>query len=442
MRPLGTFAIAALIAVLVGTGALAARKPAAGALDPSFGKEGRVEISVGGRVVAGELLVLPGRALLVAGHTVERTGLDGGRIVLVKRLANGRRDRSFGVGGRVITALPGGPVVVSALARQRDGRLLIAGTIGAYGSDQDVLVARLTPDGTLDGSFGSGGVRRIDLGQAAEGATALAVQPDGRIVIAGSVTLPVILGPPGEAFVLRLGPDGRTDDGFARGGVVRLRSSGSMASMGAMGVTVQADGRVVVAGNLSDSSSQREQMFVGRYAADGQPDTAVGPEGYRALQIFNHRMRAMAEDPRTGRLVLAGESGWASPTRFLAARLTEDLELDRGFSGDGYATLSFARSPIDVALAAAIDRSGRVLLAGTALRRGFRSGSFALARLTSSGRRDRRFGRGGLTATRFGSGWNVARALALQGSRIVSVGSDGGESLEGGGRTIDIARYR
>lgn len=434
--------VAAVTLLAAGAIAAASAGAAPGSPDKGFAGDGRVSVSVGQRVVAGEAIALPGGKLLVGGHGVRPGGaLDGGSLVLVQRSRNGGADSSFGTGGRVVTSLPGGPVTVRALARQPDGRLLVAGSIGRWDTDRDVMVARLTAAGALDPTFGSQGVRRLDLGPTAEAGEALAVQPDGALVVGGWVDTSATGPSRGEAFVARLRPDGANDPAFGSAGLVRLRSSGPTASMSAAGVVVETDGRIAVAGTLSDSSAQRSVLFVARLSGSGETDTGLAPFGYRTFGGASNTMRDMSRDPRTGRLVLVGETRRAGGTRFLAARLTGALEPDPAFGRDGVVAVNVPRGRPDVALSGVVDGAGRVVVAGTSVRG--RGGRFVLARLTASGRRDERFGRRGLVRSRFGRGWDVARDVALVGrGRIAAVGSDGRFSLDSGGRTVDIAAYR
>ena len=126
---------------------------------------------------------------------------------------------------------------------------------------------------------------------------------------------------------------------------------------------------------------------------------------------------------------------------FLAIRLRPDLELDSGFSGDGFATTSFAGTATDIATSVLVDARGRALLAGTAA--GEFRGSYALARFTQTGVLDRSFARRGRMRLRFGSGFAAARGLLSQrAGRVLAVGSNGSWpfGLEAPGRAVTLAR--
>src|SRR5437870_3563768 len=150
-----------------------------GDLDPSFGAGGQVLTDFGGGDGARALALQADGRIVVAGRSCPSTW----RFALARHDADGTLDPSFGGGGRVLTNFAGRDEA-SALALQSDGKIVVAGFSGA-GGRQDFAVARYNPDGSLDPSFGSGGRVLTDFGGDDE-ASALALQSDGKIVVAGS----------------------------------------------------------------------------------------------------------------------------------------------------------------------------------------------------------------------------------------------------------------
>ena len=147
-------------------------------------------------------------------------------------LSGGGRDPSFSGDGQAVVSFPGSDFVVSDVALQPNGQVVVAGEKGLTGA-----VARLNADGTVDASFGSGGLSEIfRLGQA----NGVALQPDGRILVAGTVD--------DHFAVVRLLPGGSLDESFANHGVMR-KSLGEWSS--AYDLAIQPDGRRAVAGNVS-----------------------------------------------------------------------------------------------------------------------------------------------------------------------------------------------
>jgi uncharacterized delta-60 repeat protein len=158
-------------------GAVVARLRATGVLDPDFGGDGRVTLPGGGGVNA--VLVQPDRNIVIAGNA------SGSATMTVTRLKpDGSLDTGFGSGGTTTVAFGSLANPLGGAARQPDGKIVIAG----YTQDgEDVAVARLNANGSLDATFGAGGKATVDFGAATFG-SAVALAPNGRIVVAGQKT--------------------------------------------------------------------------------------------------------------------------------------------------------------------------------------------------------------------------------------------------------------
>ena len=158
-------------------GAVVARLRATGALDPDFGSGGRVTLPGGGSLSA--VLVQPDRNIVVAGNA------SGSAMMTVTRLKpDGSLDATFGGGGTTTVAFGSLANPLGGAARRPDGKIVIAG----YTQDgEDVAVARLNADGSLDATFGAAGKATVDFGVATFG-NAVALAPNGRIVVAGQKT--------------------------------------------------------------------------------------------------------------------------------------------------------------------------------------------------------------------------------------------------------------
>jgi uncharacterized delta-60 repeat protein len=202
-----------------------------GDLDRGFGGDGTVTTDFPGVARA---LVVQGRKLVAAGLAFSsETSDDFG---LARYNSNGALDRSFGTGGKVTTNITGSgsPDEANALAQQADGKLVAAGGTDAFATGSDFALARYNPDGTLDPSFGTGGMVTTGL----ELAFALVVQADGKLVAAGVA---------GQDFGLaRYNPNGTLDASFGTGGTVTTDFAGD--SDAAHALAVQPDGKLVAAG--------------------------------------------------------------------------------------------------------------------------------------------------------------------------------------------------
>ena len=267
-----------------------------GSLDTTFSGDGKTVFSWGALSRATAVLVLPNGKILLAGFS----GPEGGNIQVARLKANGALDTTFGIGGKATVDF-GGDDFGLAMARQADGRILVAGRSSAAGA----VVARLRANGELDPNFG-GGDGRVTL-PGGGSASAVLVQPDRRIVVAGNAS--------GSAMmtVTRLMPSGALDTTFDGDGTATI-DFGSLADL-ANDAVRQPDGRIVVAGYTQAD----EDVAVARLNANGSPDATFGAAGKATVNFgfatFGNAVALQAN----GRIVVAGQRTGADD--FAVARL-------------------------------------------------------------------------------------------------------------------------
>jgi uncharacterized delta-60 repeat protein len=327
--------------------------------------------------------------------------------------ASGRLDPSFGNGG-IVTA---GPPV----AFLEDLQVLPSGQVLAAGGDGDgFMIARYDSDGGLDPAFGAGtGYTVTDIDNHADPentfqgpATALALQPDGKVVTAGTG----YLDPFEEVFVARYNADGSPDLGFNGTGLT------GTPDFFASGLAIQSDGRIVV-GATTDSYAA---AFL-RYLPSGRLDPSYGKHGRVRLPApFGHEvdMTAMAMQPDQ-KLVAVGVAGLRNGDQHLyMVRVNDEGELDRSFGSHGTGVvrtvIGGASFPSDVE----IGPGGRILVAGDAEpRRSLVPESFFIAGYHKDGRLDRDFGGGdGIVRSRVRS-QSYEPDIAIRGHRIALAGT-------------------
>jgi uncharacterized delta-60 repeat protein len=268
--------------------------------------------------------------------------------------APGELDPTFGDGGRArVTVLDefGYPLYPEfyALAEQDDGKLLLAGweyisNPQGYAST-DVVVVRLNADGSVDTSFDGDGWISIDVvpnefGGSEDAAFAIAVQPDGKILIAGD-TIDYNNTSQRDMLIARLNPDGSPDTTFGTDGVV-IHDTGGSSTDRATGIVRQASGSLVIAGN-TDRNGEQDVIFA-RFDANGVLDATFGTDGETLVSFgpfSTESVAALAQDSN-GALVAVGEGpGGAFQTTLAAYRLTADGDLDTSFDTDGLAVVNF-----------------------------------------------------------------------------------------------------
>jgi uncharacterized delta-60 repeat protein len=235
-----------------------------------FSSNGTVDEDFGGPLFeigssAGAVAIQENSKIVVAG--TERFPTDPPVFVLTRFRAGGRLDRSFGSNGAVRAAFGGDEVGVSDLALQADGRIVAVGFAhtASSGRKNDFALARYTRSGKLDRTFSHNGRKRTDFSGANDGAAGVAIQANGRIVVAGSA------GPPGASFrdavfgLARYRPNGKLDDTFSGNGKKRTRFGGNDRDY-ANDVALQANGRIVVAGSVTPRTAGRD-LGLARYLA-------------------------------------------------------------------------------------------------------------------------------------------------------------------------------
>ena len=346
------------------------------------------------------------------------------------RGAAGVADTSF-AGGPVVTPVDTGEDMANAVAVQADGKLLVAGaSAGAAGTR--VSLVRYQRDGSIDTTFGTGGKVMTAVGtQRNDSAAAITLQPDGKILVAGSTDL----GNGNIDFaVLRYNSDGTLDAGFGNGGMQTVDFAGGADR--AWALLLQNDGRIVVAGEAGFGSATTGIDFaLVRLTAAGVLDTTFGNGGKVSTPIKSgsgtEMVRALAIQPVGGQdhiLAVGGEGD------FVAARYTLTGVLDAGFGNGGKIAGLFG----DVIGSA---RAVTVLPGGQAVLAGHIGHQFAMAQLTNAGQLDNAFGTAASGRFRFNvvDNWNEATSLVRQADGHFVVG---GWAYSGAGSSGDFAAIR
>jgi len=334
------------------------------------------------------------------------------------RANTGDLDPAFGTGGQVVTPIFNGYDVASALVLQPDGKLVAAGH--AYNASNTVFaLVRYNTDGSLDGSFGTGGKVTTAIGTGS-GATALVLQPDGKLVAAGYASS---AGKTTFALV-RYNASGSLDASFGTGGKV-MTPIGSVDDE-AFALVLEPDGKLVAAG-YSDRGSNNAVALV-RYNANGSLDTSFGTGGKvtTAIGSVDDEVFALVRQP-DGKLVAAGYTSGANSTAFALVRYNADGSLDTGFGTGGKVTTAIG-SIDDEVFALVLQPDGKLVAAGYTS--GASNTAFALVRYNASGSPDASFGTGGKVTTQIVTMENEAFALVLQpDGKLVAAGytNDGSE---------------
>jgi uncharacterized delta-60 repeat protein/CSLREA domain-containing protein len=350
----------------------------------------------------------------------------GTRDFIVARFnADGSVDTSFGGGtGYVVTAVGAAGDEAQDVRVMADGRIVVVG-YSTISSSLDISLARYLADGSLDTSFG-GGTGKVLTGLASRDAGhQVVVQADGRILVAGESS--------GDFLLARFTAAGALDATFGTGGVVTTVFAGSSDLARAM--EIQPDGRILLAGQASSGTSL--DLAVVRYNANGTLDTTFNGTGTVLVDVgtgSNDQGYDLALQA-DGRILVTGFTNAAGTTDLVLVRLTTSGALDTSFNGTGRVITAIG-SGSDFGLEVQVQTDGRIVVAGYA---SMSSNDFSIVRYNSNGTLDSTFGTGGRVTTDFGSfADDRAESFLIQADgRLVVVGA----SSLAGTYDLAIARY-
>jgi uncharacterized delta-60 repeat protein len=351
---------------------------------------------------------------------------DGKQYSIVTRmLLDGALDTSFSGNGMV----PGAQGRCNAVALQNDGKIVLAGTDGS-----DFQVQRLEVDGTEDTSFGPNGTRATSLGGNSQ-AFAVAVDSEGRVVVAGSVNTG---GLTYQFALVRYTSAGGLDTTFDRDGIVITDIAGS-SSESIQALRIDSSGRIV--GTGWGFVGGKWQMLVARYHTNGALDTAFSGDGVVLSPLAGadqFRPNALAID-RAGRLVVGGTAWQGSAQHFGLARIlgsgVSAGSFDTTFDGDGQMITDLPETDNENCFAVAAISGDKILSAGQAL--GEEDEFFAIAQHTSSGALDPTFSGDGQLLAQINLSDKVAKVASARSVVPLSLGG----FIVAGNATIEGTAY-
>jgi uncharacterized delta-60 repeat protein len=388
---------------------------AGGDLDKTFGSNGRVTTDFGKQDRADAVAMdLEGR--------IVAAGASGNHLILARYTADGLPDATFGSGGSVTV---GAINSATDVLIQADDKIVAIGTAGVIGSGvSDFAVARFDPDGIPDPTFSDDGIQTTMFNVSSDARSA-ALQEDGKIVVVGTTSDQAL----SMMALARYNVDGTLDPTFSGDGKkITQFSRFSIASASA--VAIQPNGKIVVAGSafVAQGRSLHNAFALVRYLPDGPLDPLFG-RGGKVRVDFGRRGSvdawvasiAIQDD---GRVVVAGTAQrYDTPgtADFALARVKLHGALDRTFSGDGKLRIDFKRSD-DFAGGLALQANGKIVASGFV--RLIRRTAFGTARVRTDGRRDTQFGAGdGKVLTRVGDEGGGTDCLVNAG-KILVVGAE------------------
>jgi uncharacterized delta-60 repeat protein len=366
--------------------------------------------------------------------------------------SGGLLDPTFGTAG-IVTTNVGANNTSAALSvatypstgSVNDGKVVAAGfAVGSLKGKtayDDLAVVRYNVNGLLDATIGGGsGQVLTDLGNAIQRAEDVAVQPDGKIVVAGYS---------GNQFaLLRYNANGSLDTSFGgtAGGKI-VGHFGTQSSDAAFRIGLQADGKIVVAGTTTPKNTSNVDLALERYNADGSVDTSFGSGG-KVIEPFGYPLSSLASgqgfdlaiDPSTGPLdpnackIVVVSQLQGGPV--VVVRFTTTGSLDPSFAaGAGYAALS----SLNTSPAVAVQSDDRIVVSGDASVSG--GSAIGLARFSVDGTPDTTFGSGGLVITPLANVGKVDSLTIQPDGKIVVAGGQVNPAGNSDAGNFLLARY-
>lgn len=306
-------------------------------------------------------------------------GVSSGRFGLVRYNPTGSLDATFGTGGKVTTSFLNTNQGITALVIQPDGKIVVVGLVQADNVGEmrfnryDFGLARYNADGSLDAAFGTGGKVITDIApNKADVAMALALQPDGKIVVAGFNGAPVTPRMPSDFVIVRYNSNGSLDPAFGTGGIVitNLNNEVDFASS----LVIQPDGKMVVGGWTYNRNNSSYDFALARYDSNGNLDNGFGSGGI-VVTDFGSMPNDVRDDFITSMVLLPDgkilAAGTGEPNRnttssdFVIARFNSNGSLDTTFGTNGKVSTDF-NGAIDCATSIALQPDGKFVVAGVA----------------------------------------------------------------------------
>jgi uncharacterized delta-60 repeat protein/uncharacterized repeat protein (TIGR01451 family) len=409
------------VALLVAIANPAAAPP--GDLDITFDGDGQVTTNFAAAVAEVRGLAIQGDGKIVAAGRVDVSATRD--FALARYNADGSLDTTFSGDGKVTTDFDGGLDFGYAVAIQGDGKIVVAG-YADVSANRDFALARYNTDGSLDTTFDADGLVTTDFAGSSDLAWGMAIQEDGRIVAAG---LAIISGA-GDFALARYNTDGSLDATFDGDGKVTTDFDGGSSEL-AYAVAIQGDGQIVAAGVAVISGTN--DFALARYNADGSLDATFDADG-KVTTDFNVGLdqSSTVAIQGDGRIVAAGRAEVSGPLDFALARYNTDGSLDATFDADGKVTTDFDADN-DLAYGVALQGDGNVVAVGRAVVSENRN--FGLSRYNTDGSLDTTFSGDGKVTTDFAGRFAQAYAAAIQGDgKILAAGFAGSD--------FALARYQ
>lgn len=398
----------------------------AGSLDLSFDTDGKVTTSFGpGISIGSSLAIQPDGKIVVAGASGDGTI---SKFAVLRYNANGSLDNTFDTDGKVTTAVGSGDEGAAAVAIQADGKIVTAGA-ALIGTIHDFALVRYNANGSLDLSFDTDGIVITSIGPDGDYIEDVAIQTDGKIVVGGYT----FNGSNTEFVLARYNTNGSLDATFDTDGIVTTSIGGTHDQ--ARSLAIQTDGKILLVGSSEIGTIGNFALV--RYNTNGSLDNTFDTDGKVTTAIgTSDAFAGCVAIQNDGKIVVSGAHIIGAGRDFALVRYNTNGSLDNSFDTDGKVTTDILTS-LDEGRSLAIQADGKIVVTGVA--ETSTNQLLALARYNTNGSLDNSFDTDGKVTTAIGvTGFDQANGVAIQadGKIVVTGHSFGSTSVD-----IAVVRY-
>lgn len=319
-----------------------------GALDDTFGTNGLVITNMSSADIGREVIVQSDDKIIVGGSSEINGNKD---FAVVRYNHDGTLDANFDGDGVVITPVSGSADEIWGITLQTDGKIIAVGD-----SNGQITVARYNTNGSLDTSFGTGGIATPASGSG----QAVKMLSDGKIVVAGRSG--------GQFAVIRFDSNGTLDNSFDSDGIATT-FMGNGAFVSGWDLDIQTDGKIVVSGASFNGSDY--DLSIIRYNSNGSLDSSFDTDGIFTYDSGNGNDEGTAIVIQSnGKIIVGGYSNTGSGEAFTLIRLNTDGTYDTSFNSDGIVSTNDGQRGLGLA----IQEDDNILLTG------YHSGNYVTVR--------------------------------------------------------------
>lgn len=334
---------------------------------------------------------------------------------------DGTLDTQFGTAGWATTQFQNLYSDASCMAIQPDGKILVAGVVALGGST--VVVCRFTTTGALDNTFGTSGRASFNL-NVSNTITCMALQSDGKIILGGDFDA--------KPMLVRLTTAGALDNTFDSDGHIEFDDKLKVI----VDIRIVAGDKILGCANATDASNATIVSLF-RRNSNGTADTSFGTNGFAKASIGDQELITRMTIANDGKVLVTGSAINSSNNQdLLIARFNSNGSLDTSFDTDGWLVTNFGNNAFELGNDVSVQADGKIVIAGRSSQNNLNS--ILVARFNSNGSKDTGFGTSGRTVTSMGSVNSQANTLVLLKDGRILVG---GGTTTTADRQMVVVRY-